>query len=176
MIGRRPIAYLLICAALLAGLAPGLASGEFDWAEPPGEPDPGAAARQAFARFCATCHAGPAAAPVNFLNPAAGSRADAIALCAERIAFRLALWDWPEALRPKPPQPPQPPQPPMPPADWLRGQGFDADKWAAGDARATLRVYIAGLLALTGSSTVRAEQTGALDYERLRPCLAEEAP
>jgi hypothetical protein len=171
VIGRRPIAYLIICAALLAGLGPTFAGGEPDWAEPPGEPDPGAAARQAFARFCATCHAGPGAAPVNFLNPAAGSRADAIAQCAERIAFRLAIWDWPEALRPQPPMPP-----PMPPADWLQGQGIDADKWAAGDARATLGVYIAGLLALTGSSTVRVEQTGSLDYERLRPCLAEEAP
>ena len=103
MIGRRPLAHLVICAALLAGLGPVLAGGELDWAEPPGEPDPGAASRHAFARFCAACHAGPTAEPVNFLTPAAGSRADAIALCAERIAFRLALWDWPEALRPKPP-------------------------------------------------------------------------
>ncbi len=64
----------------------------------------------------------------------------------------------------------------MPPADWLWDEGFDADQWAAGEARAALRVYIAGLLALTGSSTVRAEQTGSLEYERLRPCLAEDAP
>ena len=64
----------------------------------------------------------------------------------------------------------------MPPADWLRGQGIDADQWAAGEARAVLRVYIAGLLALTGSSSVRVEQTGSLDAERLRPCLAEDAP
>ncbi len=167
MIGRRAIAVLLFCAAMLAGLGPVLASSEPDWAEPPGEPDPGAAARHAFARFCATCHAGPTAEPVNFLNPASGSPAGAIALCAERIAFRLALWDWPEALRPVPP---------MPPADWLREEGFEADEWAAGEARAVLRVYIAGLLALTGSSSVRVEQTGSLDAERLRPCLAEDAP
>jgi hypothetical protein len=35
---------------------------------------------------------------------------------------------------------------------------------------------MAGLLALTGSSSVRVEQTGSLDPERLRPCLAEAAP
>ncbi len=152
---------------MLAGLGPVLASSEPDWAEPPGEPDPGAAAREAFGRYCAACHAGPEAEPVNFLNPASGSPAGAIALCAERIAFRLALWDWPEALRPVPP---------MPPADWLRDEGFEADEWAAGEARAVLRVYIAGLLALTGSSSMRVEQTGSLDAERLRPCLAEDAP
>jgi len=171
VIPRLSIAALFICAAMLAGLGPGLASSEPDWAEAPGEPDPGAAARQAFGRYCAGCHAGPAAGleeePANFLNPAAGSRADAIAQCAERIAFRLALWDWPEALRPKAP---------MPPADWLREEGIDPDQWAVGEARAVLRVYMAGLLALTGSSSVRVEQTGSLDAERLRPCLAEDAP
>ena len=171
MILRRAIAALLICAAMLAGLGPSLADAEPDWAAPPGEPDPGAAARQAFGRYCAACHAGPAAgseeAPANFMNPAAGSRMSAIALCAERIAFRLALWDWPEALRPVPP---------MPPADWLAGDGIDPAAWATGEARAALRVFMAGLLALTGSSSVRVEQTGSLDYERLRPCLAEDAP
>ena len=101
------------------------------------------------------------------MNPVAGSRMDAIARCAERIAFRIVLWDWPESLRPLPP---------MPPADWLAGQGIDADEWAAGAARAALRDFMAGLLALTGSSTTRVEQTGSLDPERLRPCLAEAAP
>lgn len=171
MILRRAIAVVLICAAMLAGLGPSLADAEPDWAAPPGEPDPGAAARQAFARYCASCHAGPAAgsdeAPANFMNPAAGSRMNAIAQCAERIAFRLALWDWPEALRPVPP---------MPPADWFAVESIDPDAWAAGEARAVLRVYMAGLLALTGSSSARVEQAGSLDYERLRPCLAEDAP
>jgi len=136
-------------------------------AEAPGEPDPGAAARQAFARNCAPCHAGEAPGlagePVNFLDPPSGTPADAVARCAERIHFRLALWDWPTSLRPKPP---------MPPADWLHGQGLDPEAWAAGEARAALRVYIAGLLALTGSSAARVEQIGSLDAERLRPCLA----
>ena len=85
----------------------------------------------------------------------------------EEPAGEVRYWDWPEALRPKPP---------MPPADWLQEQGVDADQWAAGEARAVLRVYIAGLLALTGSSGVRVEQTGSLEYERLRPCLAADAP
>lgn len=166
MILRRAIAVLLICAAMLAGLGPSLSDAEHDWFEAPGEPDPGAVARQAFARYCTACHAGPDAEPANFMNPARGSPADAIAQCAERIAFRLVLWDWPEALRPVPP---------MPPAEWLAGQGLDPDAWAAGEARAALRVFMAGLLALTGSSSVRVEQTGSLDPERLRPCLAEGA-
>lgn len=171
MIPCRMMAFLLVCLVLvLVGSGSSLAGAEPDWSAPPGEPDPGAAVRQTFARYCVSCHAGLAAgsdeAPANFMNPAAGSRMNAIAQCAERIAFRLALWDWPEALRPVPP---------MPPADWFAGQGLDPDAWAAGEARAALRVFMAGLLALTGSSSVRVEQTGSLDPERLRPCLAEGA-
>jgi len=152
---------------MLAGIGPSLSDAEPDWFESPGESDPGAAARQAFARYCAECHAGSMTEAANFMNPARGSPADAIAQCSERIAFRLALWDWPEALRPVPP---------MPPADWFAVESIDPDAWAAGEARAVLRVYMAGLLALTGSSSARVEQTGSLDYERLRPCLAEDAP
>ena len=164
MTSRRPIACLVVCATvLLGGFGSALAEGAADWAEAPGEPDPGAPAREAFARFCAACHAGPADQPVNFLDPPSGSPADAIARCAERIQFRLVLWDWPERLRPKPP---------MPPADWLRAEGLAPEAWAAGEARAALRTQIAGLLALTGSSTLRVEQTGSLDDRRLRPCLA----
>ena len=163
-----PLAGLsLSVAALLAGLGPAFAGGVTDWSAAPGEPDPGAAARAAFARYCAPCHAGSMSEAANFLNPAAGSPADAIARCAERIAFRLGLWDWPEALRPLPS---------MPPADWLAGEGIDPGDWSAGEARAALRAYLGGLLALTGSSSTRVEQTGSLDPERLRPCLAEEGP
>lgn len=120
MTSRHRLWWLLLCAAaLLTGL-------EYVRAEGPGEPDPGAAARHAFARFCAACHAGPGDQPVNFLDPPSGSPADAIARCAERIQFRLVLWDWPERLRPKLP---------MPPADWLRAQGLAPEAWAAGEAR-----------------------------------------
>ena len=152
---------------LLAATGSARAGHDPNGAGAPGEPDPGAEVRHVFAQYCAACHAGPAAEPVNFLNPTGGTSADAIAQCAERIAFRLVLWDWPEALRPAAP---------MPPADWLAEHGLDPGGWAAGEPRAVLRVFMAGLLALTGSSTVRVEQTGSLDPERLRPCLADAAP
>ncbi len=162
---RRASAGLLIIAGLWAAGGSALGAGEPNGG--PGEPDPGAQVRATFAQYCAACHAGPSDEPVNFLNPAVGTPAGAIAQCAERIAFRLILWDWPEALRPLAP---------MPPADWLAEQGLDPDAWTAGGPRAALRVYLAGLLALTGSSTVRVEQSGSLDPEGLRPCLAEAGP
>lgn len=164
MIAGARVLYAIWAAVLLAGLAPVGAAGQSG--APAGEPDPAARVRAAFAEYCADCHAGPEDEPVNFLNPADGTPADALAHCAERIAFGLALWDWPEALRP---------MPVMPPADWLAAQGIDPAAWKAGEARAVLRAYLAGLLALTGSSAARVEQVGSLDPEALRPCLAAPA-
>ena len=167
---RGVIVSILLCMTVLLGISDPARAAEPDWAAPAGEPDPGAAVRQVFVHYCAACHAGgdgAGAETVNFLNPASGTPADAIAHCAERIAFRLVLWDWPAVLRPLAP---------MPPADWLADQGLDPDAWAAGEARALLRIYMSGLLALTGSSTVRVEQTGSRDPAGLPPCLAEDAP
>ncbi len=171
MSARRSRVRVSRCVALVFLSLTAVSPAGGEWSEPPGEPDPGAAARQAFARSCGPCHAGPATgsaeAPVNFLNPAGGAPAEAIARCAERIAARLALWDWPETLRPRDP---------MPPADWLREAGLGPDAWRASEDRAVLHAYVAGLLALTGSSFARAERTAGLDYDALRPCLEEAQP
>jgi mono/diheme cytochrome c family protein len=132
-----------------------------------GEPDPGAAARQAFAAYCAACHASAARFPPNFLYGEAGPSADAIAQCGERIAFRLAMWDWPADGRP---------QSPMPPESWLRGAGLASQQWHEGAPLAALRDHVAGLLVLTGASAGQVEMRGRRAYEGLKPCLADSGP
>jgi mono/diheme cytochrome c family protein len=132
-----------------------------------GEPDPPSAVRHAFAVYCAVCHATPAPFPPNFLYGETGPSGDAIAQCGERIAFRLAMWDWPEAGRTKSP---------MPPDSWLRSAGLTPRQWRDGAALAALRGHMAGLLALTGSSAGQVEMRGRQAYEGLKPCLAQPTP
>ena len=132
-----------------------------------GEPDPFATARHAFAAYCAACHATSAAFPPNFLYGETGPSADAIAQCGERIVFRLAMWDWPEAGRTKSP---------MPPESWLRSAGLTPRQWHDGAALAALRDHVAGLLVLTGSSAGQVEMRGRQAYEGLKPCLRAPSP
>jgi mono/diheme cytochrome c family protein len=136
-------------------------------------PDPGGAsgvpastapARQAFATYCTACHATAGPFPPNFLSAGTSSGGDAIAHCAERIAFRLAMWDRPAAARTKSP---------MPPESWLRGAGWNPAAWRDGAPRAALREHLAGLLARAGISTRQVEQRGRRAYETLQPCLAD---
>ncbi|MEE9210539.1 MAG: hypothetical protein V3U23_08800 [Kiloniellales bacterium] len=132
-----------------------------------GAPDPFAPARHAFAAYCAACHASAAPFPPNFLYGETGPSGDAITQCGERIAFRLAMWDRPEAGRTKSP---------MPPESWLRGAGLTARQWHDGAALAALRDHVAGLLVLTGTSTGQVEMRGQRAYEGLKPCLAGSGP
>ena len=125
-------------------------------------PDPALGAPQAFATYCAACHATATRFPPNFLTVEAEAGESGIAHCAERIAFRLAMWDRPEEARTKSP---------MPPESWLRGAGWNPAAWRDGAPRAALREHLADLLAVTGTSIQQVEQRGRLAYETLQPCL-----
>lgn len=125
-------------------------------------PAPEAGVRQTFAEFCAACHATASPFPPNFLHDGP-SDGDGIARCAERIAFRLAMWDRPQAARTKTP---------MPPESWLRGAGLSPDEWRNGAPRAALRAHLADLLAQAGASAGAVEQRGKEAYEALPSCLA----
>jgi hypothetical protein len=128
-----------------------------------GEPDPAAAVRQAFAAYCAVCHATGEAFPPNFLRGKSGPIGNAIAQCGQRIAYRLAMWNRPEAQRNKSPMPPQ---------SFLLHAGISEQQWRDSRSFAELSKHMSGLLALTGSSLVRAEFIGDQDYEALPSCLA----
>lgn len=59
-----------------------------------------------FMQVCAGCHRSHEAFPPNFLSGPAARVNAAIAQCAERIQYRLAMWELDAAERPKSPMPP----------------------------------------------------------------------
>ena len=59
---------------------------------------------QLFHRYCGLCHRSPSSAPPNFLW---GDAERQLSQCAERIAFRLSMWQSPAEERPKTPMPPR---------------------------------------------------------------------
>jgi hypothetical protein len=124
--------------------------------------DSTAQAPQAFASYCAACHATAGPFPPNFLTRKTEAGETGLAHCAERIAFRLAMWDRPAAARTKSP---------MPPEGWLRGAGWSPAAWRDGAPQAALRDHLASLLALAGTSVPQVEQQGRRAYETLQPCL-----
>lgn len=107
-----------------------------------------------FAAYCGTCHARTDRFPANFLHGDQDQRRDRIAGCAERIAFRLAMWDQPQEARAKSP---------MPPATWLRGAGLTPEDWRDGVDISAMRRYVSGLGA--GPDAL------SRDYASLAVCL-----
>ncbi len=84
-----------------------------------------------FYLHCARCHATREPFPPNFMS---GNPADVqknLRRCADRIYFRLSMWQVAPDLRPKTP---------MPPANALT---TDADQWAMASALAAMRAYVA---------------------------------
>lgn len=74
-------------------------------------------ALQPFYRYCAACHDTPDPSPPGFLHGDAQTVAANLDRCAERILFRLDMWQLPEDERAKTPMPPRRASPP--PADAL---------------------------------------------------------
>lgn len=133
-------------AALLPGLAP--ATTELPAARP-------SAAAGPFQRYCTPCHQTPTRSPPNFLHgPDAVVRAQ-LAQCAERIRFRLAMWELAPQDRPKTPMPPQ---------QSLAALGADAARWPGSAELASLRDYATRLAG--GTPMPRPD-----NYEALPPCL-----
>lgn len=62
---------------------------------------------QLFHRYCGLCHRSPNPAPPNFLWGDAGRVEQQLSQCAERIAFRLSMWQSPILERFRTPMPPR---------------------------------------------------------------------
>jgi hypothetical protein len=106
-------------------------------------------------RYCGRCHDTPDRFPPNFLH---GADAPArVARCAERIAFRLAMWALPPAERPKTP---------MPPPGALSALHVPPDSWPGHPDLEALR-RTPGLARRPQSAT------SGREYASLAPCLAE---
>lgn len=108
-----------------------------------------------FQRYCAPCHQTPASAPPNFLHGDDATVRARLKHCAERIRYRLAMWQLAPEARPKTPMPPQ---------QALRALGADPETWLASAELATLRAYAAELAG--GGAVARSD-----NYESLAPCL-----
>jgi hypothetical protein len=60
-----------------------------------------------FFRYCATCHQSNERTPPNFLHPDGAAPTQGVQHCAQRIYYRLAMWQQAPHAREKTPMPPQ---------------------------------------------------------------------
>ncbi len=113
-------------------------------------------------RYCALCHQTPEPSPPNFLYGDADRVATNLKHCAERIFFRLSMWQLQYDDRPKTP---------MPPMLALRQLSAEADKWPGSAALAELRRHAADLLQAQTGRKPDLDRLLNGNYENLRSCL-----
>ena len=120
-------------------------------------PSSGSAAQ--FDRQCGQCHNTGERFPPNFLHGDAAVLDRQLDQCAERIYYRLSMWQVPEARRGKTP---------MPPLAVLATRGFNADGWAHSSQLAALVDEIRHRLRAQGEQP---ESVLTRPFEQLRSCL-----
>lgn len=109
-----------------------------------------------FYAHCASCHASREPFPPNFMRGTARDVEQSLQRCAERISFRLSMWQVEPDVRPKTP---------MPPAAALP---IHADQWATGGALAAMRAYVEPFV--DGALKHSQDQWLGRSYESLRHC------
>ena len=109
-----------------------------------------------FYAYCAQCHATREPFPPNFMHGTARDVEQSLQRCAERIFFRLSMWQVEPDVRPKTP---------MPPAAALPTH---ADQWATGGALAAMRAYVEPFV--DGVLKHSSDHWLGLSYESLRHC------
>jgi hypothetical protein len=143
--------------------ARGLPEGQVDSAAPPTGEGKGRFAL--LHRYCGECHGGPERLPPNFLHGAPAEVEGRVAQCAERMAFRLSMWDR-GGRRAKTP---------MPPLSALRGLGVSARDWPEHADLESLREEVADVLRGRGEAGPSGPALGERSYESLRPCIGDQA-
>jgi hypothetical protein len=83
-----------------------------------------------FYAHCARCHATREPFPPNFMYGASENVQRNLQRCAERILFRLSMWQVEPDVRPKTPMPPE------------TGLPIHAERWATGSELAAMRAYV----------------------------------
>ncbi len=111
-----------------------------------------------FERMCGECHDSGERFPPNFLQGDAAAVTAQIDHCAERIFYRLSMWNVNEAQRGKTP---------MPPLAALARHGYDATSWTHAPELAALRGYVEQRL----SRTENPQRVLTQSFENLRECL-----
>ncbi|HEX4960364.1 MAG TPA: hypothetical protein VF173_05970 [Thermoanaerobaculia bacterium] len=120
-----------------------------------------------FFRYCSTCHATDQSSPPNFLHGEPAEVKSRLAQCAERIYFRLGMWQLPHDERPKTA---------MPPINALRRLHLEPADWPQSPDLLLLREHAAALLHAQTGAPPRLEELTARGYENLRECLATGKP
>jgi len=116
-----------------------------------------------FLRYCGRCHETAEPFPPNFLHGTPAEVDGKMAQCAERIYFRLAMWQKDGAGRPKTP---------MPPENALQGLAVSRADWPSHPDLRALRDYVGAMLKAQGGAPLRIESLEARGYDDLRVCLA----
>lgn len=112
-----------------------------------------------FDQHCGQCHNTGERFPPNFLHGDASALDRQLNQCAERIYYRLSMWQIPEARRGKTP---------MPPLAVLATRGFNANNWAHSTQLAALVDDMRRRLHAQGEQP---DSVLARPFEQLRSCL-----
>jgi hypothetical protein len=115
-----------------------------------------------FRRYCAKCHQGEDSSPPNFLRGSAKQVQDQVNHCAERIYFRLDMWQLRASDRP---------ETPMPPGTALRRLNLTPERWAAHADLAVLKQYAAAVLQARNGVSPRLDDFLVRGYDNLTACL-----
>ena len=118
---------------------------------------------QTLERYCAACHAGNTAFPPGFLHGNADSVLGSVAQCADRIYFRLSMWQRREEDQVVPP---------MPPVQGLSLADTSVERWRQGESLERLIAYARQLIAEQGHDP---DAVLANSYQATRPCLVDPA-
>jgi mono/diheme cytochrome c family protein len=122
---------------------------------------------RAFIEHCGQCHGSANTAPPNFLAGDEAQVRRGIRHCAQRIHFRLAMWERAGHEQAKTP---------MPPASALQARGVTPQDWRAGAALVSLQAHVRALLDREpGAAADNADALLRVDYARLRSCLPDAA-
>jgi len=113
-------------------------------------------------QYCALCHQTSEPSPPNFLYGDADQVATNLRHCAERIFFRLSMWQLRHDDRPKTP---------MPPMLALTQLNAEPEKWPGSVELAGLRQYAVDLLQAQTGRTPDLDRLLNGNYENLRGCL-----
>lgn len=120
------------------------------------------AALRAFVHYCSTCHGTAETSPPNFLAGGPEQIEGNLAHCAERIFFRLSMWQLEDSRRSKTP---------MPPTSALQAFEVDPQSWSRDPDLLFLTASAGDLLRRQTGSQPHLDELEARGYEALRSCL-----
>ena len=117
-----------------------------------------------FYHYCSACHRTSTPYPPNFLQGNAQQVTHNIVHCAQRIFYRLSMWQFEESKRTKSP---------MPPATALHNLGFTHQRWATSNELISLKHTVAQLIRKQTGNAPDLEQYAKTGFDNLRSCLPE---